>query len=38
MINAFPSMRIVDEYFIGQVSSETRILVFTSIRVSIHLL
>lgn len=29
MINAFLSMRIVDGYFIGQVSSGPRIMVFT---------
>lgn len=29
MINAFPSIRIVDGYFIGQASNKSRILVFT---------
>lgn len=29
MINAFPSIRIVDGYFIGQVSCKPRILAFT---------
>lgn len=36
MINAFPSIRIVDGYFIGQVSCKPRILAFTRYAASIQ--